>query len=102
MLDENNNSNNANAPRARARDSYQPKIDKTYSPMLINGNYTPVIPTALANQQPTPPVGDSGRSSGEIQQHRSALGTFGEKHLIGLNSQDTARSSANAPTAITN
>ena len=51
--------NNNNSDRARANDSYQPKAEKTYSPLFINGNYQPVMPIS-ANQKAMPPVGDSG------------------------------------------
>jgi len=53
-----NNNNNANV--VDLRESYQPVVDKTYSPRVINGNYQPVIPTAVASQHPKPPIGDSG------------------------------------------
>jgi len=52
MADQSNN-------KAKGLDSYQP-VEKTYSPRVINGNYQPIIPTAVASQQPTPPIGDSG------------------------------------------
>jgi hypothetical protein len=56
-----NNNNNANVP-IEVRESYQPDVNKTYSPTVrnINGNYQPVIPAAVGSQRNTPPTGGSG------------------------------------------
>lgn len=54
------NGNNSN-DRAEARDGYQPEVQKTYTPMAVNGNYQPVVaPWVGTGRQPTPPTGGSG------------------------------------------
>ena len=60
MADDNNN----NAPVSHVKQSYQPKAEKTYSPVTQSGNYQPLIPAAAESQRPTPPVGVSGVQSG--------------------------------------
>jgi len=56
MADNNNN----NAKSVDLRESYQPVVERTYTPLIGNGNYQAVIPPSAAGQQPAPPIGDSG------------------------------------------
>jgi hypothetical protein len=55
------NKSNANVS-IQVRESYQPGLNKAYSPTVrnVNGNYQPVIPTAVGNQRNSPPTGGSG------------------------------------------
>jgi hypothetical protein len=55
------NNKNANVP-TEIRESYQPDVNKTYSPTVgnINRNYQPVIPMAVGNQPNSPPTSGSG------------------------------------------
>jgi hypothetical protein len=72
MADENNSN-------GKGLDSYQP-LEKTYSP-IVNRNYQPLIPTAVASQQPRPPVGDSGVPVGNsIPVARTPAATTDQQH----------------------
>jgi hypothetical protein len=52
--------NDSNEDVVRVQQIYQPKAERTYSPVMQSGNYQPLIPTAAGSNAPTPPVGVSG------------------------------------------
>lgn len=58
----NNNDNKTNV--SHLKESYQPKVEKTYSPVTQSGNYQPLISTAVESHGSTPPVGVSGVQPG--------------------------------------
>ncbi len=61
-------------------------LRETYRPRVSNGNYQPVIPTAVAGQQPKPPIGDSGVALGE-KQRRASASTVCKRHFVRLNAE---------------
>ena len=50
---------NSNSANGFDSEGLKPQ-EKTYTPLVTNGNYQPVIPIAAYRKQPAPPVGDSG------------------------------------------